>query len=94
MYIIITTTKNPDKLAKMLVKNHYAACVSSYPINSTYFWNNRLYNDKEFMVLIKTARLRKTISFLKKIHDYDLPEIIYIRVGASKEYSKWVQENS
>lgn len=94
MYIIITTTKNPKKISEDLIKNRCAACVSSILVNSMYIWEEKMQNDQEYMLIIKTARLRRTISRLKRIHDYKLPEIIYMKVNASREYRNWVLKNS
>ncbi|MEM0356373.1 MAG: divalent-cation tolerance protein CutA [Candidatus Anstonellales archaeon] len=94
MYIIFTTTKKPKEIARKLIANKYAACVSYYKLNSVYYWDGKLVEDTEYNLVIKTKRVRRTISYLKQIHDYKLPEILYFRVNASKEYRKWVDENS
>lgn len=94
MYLVFTTTKNPKQLAEKLVKNNYAACVSYYPITSIYYWKGDMVEDQEYMLIIKTGRLRRTINKLKEIHDYELPEIIYYKARASRSYQDWVRANS
>ncbi|MCS7122811.1 MAG: divalent-cation tolerance protein CutA [Candidatus Micrarchaeota archaeon] len=94
MYIVMTTTKDPKRICEDLVRNRYAACVSYKVINSVYVWEGKMCDEQEYLLIIKTARPRRTISRLKEIHDYRLPEILYMKVNASREYRDWVMRNS
>lgn len=84
------------KIAKGLVKNRLAACVNIIPsINSIYFWEGKLYDDKEVLCIIKTkkALFKKIEIFVKKNHSYKVPEIIALPIiKGSKEYLKWIEE--
>ncbi len=94
MYLILTTTKKPEYIANNLIKDKYAACVSYYKITSVYRWNEEITQDQEYMMIIKTARLRRTLNKIRELHDYELPEIVYYKVKASKSYLDWVRKNS
>ena len=74
-------------LVKKLVKAKFAACVSVFKANSVYFWDGEIKDEKERVLLIKTA-----VKFKK---DYELPEIVAFKADkASKKYKKWIKKES
>lgn len=83
-------------LAKKLVKAKFAACVSVFKANSVYFWNSEIKDEKERVLLIKTAvKFKKVAKFIEKHHDYELPEIVAFKADkASKKYKKWIKKES
>jgi periplasmic divalent cation tolerance protein len=95
--IILTTVgdkETEEKLAHELVERRLAACVSILgPIRSVYRWREKIENEQEFLLLIKTTAERTTElrSALKALHPYELPECIEIAVeGDSEEYLAWL----
>ena len=57
IFIIVTTEsskKNALRLARLLVKNKLAACVSIKEILSIYEWDNDIEETKEFEITIKS----------------------------------------
>ena len=83
-------------LAKKLVKAKFADCVSVFKANSVYFWDGEIKDEKERVLLIKTAvKFKKIAKFIEKHHDYDLPEIVAFKADkASKKYKKWIKKES
>ena len=83
-------------LAKKLVKAKFAACVSVFKANSVYFWNSEIKDEKERVLLIKTAvKFKKVAKFIVRHHDYELPEIVAFKADkASKKYKKWIKKES
>ncbi len=96
MIIILTTvSKKPDaqNLAKKLVEKKLAACINIIKIeNSVFQWKGKSGNDKEFLLIIKTAAAYNEVErFIRKNHPYELPEIIYFKIdGGFSKYLKWV----
>ncbi len=85
------------KIAKILLDKKLAACIQISDVESLYVWNNKICNDKEKLVSIKTKKkyFKKVESKIKENHSYDLPEIISIDIeNVSKEYKKFVGENT
>lgn len=77
-------------LAKKLVKAKFAACVSVFKANSVYFWDGEVKDEKERVLLIKTAvKFKKVAKIIAKHHDYELPEIVAFKAdNASKKIQK------
>ena len=99
MKFILTSyadTAAANTLAKKLVKAKFAACVSVFKANSVYFWNSEIKDEKERVLLIKTAvKFKKIAKFIEKHQDYDLPEIVAFKADkASKKYKKWIKKES
>lgn len=96
MIIVLTTIgkkTQAQKLAKVLIKKKLAGCVNIIKIEkSTYRWNGKIVEDREFLLLIKSTRDYRTIEqFLIKHHPYELPEIIALPIGKGyKAYLKWL----
>ena len=91
------TTAVAHKLARTLVKEKLAACVQCLPHASSYYWwQGKLVQDQECLLLIKTTiSLRtKVEARLLKLHPYQLPEFVTLAVSAQARYLKWVKENT
>ena len=83
-------------LVKKLVKAKFAACVSVFKANSVYFWDGEIKDEKERVLLIKTAvKFKKIAKFIVRHHDYELPEIVAFKADkAIKKYKKWIKKES
>ncbi len=82
------------KLARTLVERSLAACVQSGPeVTSTYRWKGVVETSAEKLVLIKTrsALFGAVERAIRKVHPYDVPEIIALPVVAGHApYLGWV----
>jgi periplasmic divalent cation tolerance protein len=86
------------RIARALVERRLAACVNvvSGPMESTYRWKGKVETAREFLLLVKTSRaqFRTVERTIRKLHSYDLPEIIAVPlVGGSRAYLAWLGEN-
>ena len=95
--IIITTEsskKNALRLAKLLIQNKLAACVSMKQIFSIFEWNDEIEENKEFEITIKSKPEFKDeiINFIKKKSTYDVPQILYKKYLAGMEYYDWLND--
>src|SRR5215831_5318916 len=85
--------KTARKLARAVLKARLAACVNLVPkIESHYWWQGRLGNGTEVLLLIKSSAGR--IAALEKcilgLHPYDTPEFIIIPISTgNKRYLNW-----
>jgi len=95
--VVIITTKDTEEaqnIAKALLKRRQAACVNIVPeVDSHFWWQDKLESEKESLLIVKTKEslLPDIIKSVKKMHSYDVPEIIALPiVGGSQEYLDWI----
>ena len=80
--VMITTESsraNALQMAKLLIQNKLAACVSIKQIFSIYEWDDDVQKTKEFEITIKSKPEFQDYlnDFLNKISTYNVPQIIY-----------------
>ena len=95
--IMITTESsktNALRLAKLLVENKLAACVSMKEILSIYEWDNNIEESKEFEITIKSKPEFKEnlIDFLHKNSTYNVPQIVYKKYHTEIKYYDWLNK--
>ncbi len=98
--ILFSTIDNKEKaktIAKALVQEHLAACVSIIAdVVSVYKWKEQLEESTEQLLMIKTSveRVHQAIDRIKELHSYELPEIIEVSIeGGYPPYLDWIVEN-
>ena len=95
--VLITTESsnaNALRMAKLLIKNKLAACVSIKQIFSIYKWDDDIEETKEFEITIKSKLEFKDylIEFLNENSTYDVPPIIYKKCNAEIKYYDWLSK--
>ena len=98
LMVLYTTISNKycaEKIAKKLVKDKLAACVSIREISSFYSWNENIQNDHEYEITIKSKpeKLNNLIKFLKIEIGYEIPQIIYKNFESEKKYYEWAEKS-
>jgi periplasmic divalent cation tolerance protein len=94
--IITTTAEKSDAvaIASMLVERRFAACTQiSGPIESYYWWNDRIEVAREWHVLAKTkaSLYANAEAAILEMHPYDEPEVLSIPiVSVSDGYRQWL----
>jgi len=97
LVLVLTTEADADRadaLARALVEQGLAACVSQMPVRSTYRWQSQLECAQEVQLLIKTTpegwpALEQE---LLGLHSYATPELLHWRVKASEAYGAWASD--
>ena len=86
------------ELSRAVVEGRLAACVNIVPeVTSVYRWKGELCEDRESLLIIKTAsgRVEELTRRLVELHPYDVPEVIAFEVGeGNPDYIQWVLESS
>jgi len=96
--LIITTTANKEsakEIARLLVEKKLIACGQIFPIESIYFWQGKVCEENETMLLIKsrTALFDRIKAVIKENHSYEVPEIVQIPItDGLPEYIKWIDD--
>jgi periplasmic divalent cation tolerance protein len=98
--VLITcgSAKEARTIARSLVERKLAACVNlvNAPVESVYRWKGKIDSAREFMLIAKTTRKRFAAlqSEVKRLHGYDVPEIIALPIVAgSRDYLSWIAES-
>ena len=99
--VIVALSTCPDEetarsIAQSLVQEGLATCINRVGgVHSTYFWDGRLQEDSEILLIIKTceSRLFDLEARLKVLHPYELPELVLLPiVGGNEAYLQWVRK--
>jgi periplasmic divalent cation tolerance protein len=84
------------EIATALIEQDLAACVNRITqVKSWYRWKGQLQQDEEVLLMIKTAvaRLPELEVAVRKLHPYELPELIALPItGGSAAYLGWLAE--
>ena len=96
--LLVTTEKNKKaakKIAKLLLKQKLASCVSLKDIFSIYEWEGKIEEVKEAQLTIKSKPELKNalIAFLQKSSPYEVPQIVYKKFNSEKKYANWVYKS-
>ncbi|HKF30334.1 MAG TPA: divalent-cation tolerance protein CutA [Candidatus Binataceae bacterium] len=99
--VVLVTCANEEQgasIARSLVGERLAACVNLVSgIRSIYRWRDKLEDDRETLLLVKTrtqllARVERRV---RELHTYEVPEIVAVRLyGGSKPYLDWLLEST
>jgi periplasmic divalent cation tolerance protein len=101
--ILLVITNLPDRataerVADALVTEGVAACVNILAAcSSVYRWEGKLNHTEEVPLLIKTthAAYPQLEAALRKLHPYELPELLAVPVTAGlPEYLNWVESET
>ncbi|HBM16634.1 MAG TPA: divalent-cation tolerance protein CutA [Lentisphaeria bacterium] len=99
-YCVVVTTvdsmEKAEKLASVIIEAKLGACVQISRTTSFYFWDDKVNNDLECKLEIKTKSClyEKLEELIIKNHSYQTPEIIQIPLmNGSTAYLNWIQEN-
>ena len=99
-YIIVITLCDKEEIAKrienVLLEKKLIAGSQISKVHSKYWWNNSLEECLEYKLEFRTKRyLFSEIEYeIKKIHDYENPEISCCEIiDASKDFFNWIDES-
>lgn len=98
MVVLVTADSEveAEAIAKSLVENQLAACVSLSPIRSIYTWQGEIHSAAEWQLVIKTdlAKFEDLKTKVRAMHSYEVPEIIAIPIVAGSEaYLDWIGQS-
>ena len=97
-YVIITTLCNNEEIANKIISNlldkKLIAGSQLSKVHSKYWWKNYLEECSEYKLEFRTklSRYKEIEEEIKRIHDYNLPEISYSEIKGSKEFEEWIDK--
>ena len=93
VYATFPSADQADRVARLLVEERLAACVSCVPVRSTYRWQGAVEAADEVLAIVKTsaARFEALRERLVAEHPYDVPEVIAVPITAGHPpYLEWL----
>lgn len=92
--VTVPTQEKADDLAKLLVMRKLAACVNrSGPVRSVYWWEGKIEEAEEYLLIIKTGRNKfsRLVEEIKNAHPYTVPEIVGLPIiEGNMDYLNWI----
>ena len=96
VYITAGNIENASQIARELVSRRLAACVNMFPVYSVYRWKEKIEEDSEIAMFIKTdsSRFDEITRLVKSLHTYEMPAIEFWGIEGEQEYLNWIHVNS
>ena len=96
VYITVPSREVGQEIANVLVEGKLAACVNIVSgISSVFAWQGDIEQGDELLLIAKTrtALFDRLATTVKRVHPYDVPEIIAVPVvEGSRGYLRWLDE--
>src|SRR3989338_4371899 len=96
LYATCGSRREAERIARRLLGKGLVACANIFPVKSLYWWNGRIAQSGEHVLLCTTgkslaARAEKAILDL---HSYEVPCVLVLPAEGTVGYARWVQEET
>jgi periplasmic divalent cation tolerance protein len=96
--VMCASGREAVKIADRLLAKRIIACANMIDgAVSKFRWKGRIDKANETLLMMKTrmSNFKKAASEVKRLHSYEVPEIIAIPIVAlSKDYLEWIKEST
>lgn len=101
-FILVMVTcaskKEAQLITNSLLKKHVVACANIiFQVKSKFWWKGKINNATEVLVIMKTKKVnfKKIQNEVKKLHSYEVPEIIALPIiDANIDYLNWITKST
>ncbi len=94
IYVTCSNQEEALKIGRMLLEDRLVACVNIYPeIKSLYWWEDKLNEDREAVLILKTRDqlAEEVINKIKEIHSYTCPCILVMPIKEGfRPFFDWI----
>ncbi len=93
LYVPCGSEQEAMSIGRALLERRLIACANIYPSRSLYYWEGRIADEAEHVLICKTDRSRAGAARKQvlALHSYELPCVIQIEpTDVNPEYAKWV----
>lgn len=94
VFISVPDKRTAQRIGQVLLGERLAACVQVLgPVASSYHWQGRVEQSREWLCIVKTTRshYRQLEQRVREFHPYEVPEIIALPISAgSRQYLEWL----
>lgn len=96
IYITVGNFDEAKTIGRKLLEERLVACVNLIDgMQSLYWWNDTLQEDREVVLIAKTtgARVPAVIERVKALHSYELPCIVSLPIAAGNPaFLDWIEK--
>jgi len=96
--VFVTAPENDSgRIARILVEKKLAACINVISVQSIYRWNEKIEDEREHLLIIKTNELKieQLKETIQEIHPYKVPECIVLPIeDGLSAYLNWISEST
>jgi len=95
IYITHPDEATAKKISAELIEKKLVACANLFPIESAYWWQSAIQNEKEVVSIVKTTEknFEKVKKVVAEIHPYEVPCIMAMQAEANEAYEKWIEDS-
>ena len=97
LFMTTGTGEEAQGIAELLLNQRKVACVNIVPrVDSCFWWEDKLDSAQENLLIAKTkaSLLPEIVTLVKKMHSYEVPEIIALPiVGGNQDYLDWIEKS-
>lgn len=98
VFVTASSSDEAQKISLSLIEKKLIACSNIVaPVKSIFFWENKICTENEVLMILKSTRqhMAQIISEVKKLHSYQVPEIIALPIIAGAEdYLQWISNET
>ena len=83
-----------QKIATHLLEQKLIACAQIIPVTSMYWWDGKIANDNEYVLIAKTLEsvCSQITQEIEKLHPYDIPCIMKLQMLVNEKYLAWAKK--
>jgi len=96
VFITTATRQEGERIGRALLDERLAACVNMTPVHSAYWWQGRVEEAEETLLVVKTAArlVGEVTARVRALHSYTVPEVIALPIqDGNPEYLRWIDES-
>lgn len=94
VFMSTASKEEAEIIVQKLLDKHLIACANILgPVESRFWWRNKIDRASEFLVLMKTKQelFNKLSEAVQRMHSYEIPEIVALSIArGSKPYLEWL----
>ncbi len=97
MILIFSTFPNKEeavKIGRELLKKKLIACYNLFPVESSYWWKDKIVNENEILMIMKIRKenFKRVEKFILKNHSYETPEVVAVKPNkVTRKYLNWIK---